>query len=226
MDTDALISRLSDRAAPVRRLPPPWKRTLVWLALGLPPLVLVVAVHGLDVDLGTAMADRRFLIEQIATIATALMAAFAAFASTVPGASRKWRWLPAVPFAVWLLSVGKGCVEDWLALGPAGLALRVDSGCFLPMVLIGLVPAIAMVTMLRRGAPLSPRLSLVLAALATAAMVNFALRFFHIGDVSIMVLVWHFGIVAALSACAGLLAPRLLAWDRLIRRLPASFRPT
>jgi hypothetical protein len=224
MDTDRLIVELAGRTEPVRRLRPPWMRAAIWLALAIPPLVLVVAVHGIDVDLPTALADRRFVIEQAATLATALTAAVAALASTVPGANRKWLWLPLVPLAVWLATVGAGCVADWRALGPAGLQLRWDGACFLPMVVIGIVPAVGMVTMLRHGAPLSPRLSLALAALATAGIVNFALRFFHFGDVSVMVLVWHLGLVAALSIGAGLLAPRFLGWGRLVEGLRFSPR--
>lgn len=219
MDTDRLIAELAGRTEPVRRLRPPWMRAAIWLALAIPPLILVVGVHGIDVDLPTALADRRFVIEQGATLATALTAAVAALASTVPGASRKWLWLPVVPLAVWLTTVGAGCIEDWQILGPAGLQLRWDGACFLPMVLIGIVPAVSMVTMLRHGAPLSPRLTLILAALATAGVVNFALRFFHFGDVSIMVLVWHLGLVGLLSIIAGLLGPRFLGWGRLLADL-------
>ena len=212
MDTDALIAELANDAGPVRRLPPAWKRTALWFALALPPVLLVVAVHGLDVGAGDLLADRRLLIEQAATLATALSAGLAAFASTVPGGNRKWFWLPLIPFAIWLFTVGKGCVEDWLSLGPNGLSLRFDGGCFLPMVLIGIVPTLSMVVMLRRGAPLSPRLTLVLGTLAIAAVVNFGLRLFHVGDVSIMILVWHFGLVVLLSAAACLAGPRVLPW--------------
>lgn len=225
MDTDRLIAELAGRAEPVRHLRPPWIRTALWLALAVPPLVAVIAVHGLDVDLATALADRRFVIEQVATLATALTAAIAALASTVPGSSRKWYWLPLVPFAVWLTTVGAGCVADWRTLGPAALNLRLDTACLLPAVLIGIVPAVTMVTMVRRGAPLSPRLTLVLAALATAGIVNFSLRFFHIGDVSLMVLVWHFGLIAVLAISAGLVAPRFLGWSRLVARSPVSSLP-
>lgn len=225
MDTDRLIAELAGRAEPVQRLRPPWTRAALWLALAIPPAILVIAVHGFDVDLKTALADRRFVIEQAATLATALAAAVAAFASTVPGGNRKWYGLlVGIPLAVWLATVGAGCVEDWRTLGPAGLQLRLDTGCLLPMVLISIVPAIAMVTMLRRGAPLSPRLTLILAAVATAGIVNFALRIFHIGDVSIMVLVWHLGLIAALSLAAGLLGPRFLGWGRLFAGLPGSPR--
>jgi len=219
MDTDRLIAELAGRTEPVRRLRPPWIRAAIWLALAIPPLALVIAIHGLDVDLFAALADRRFVIEQGATLATALTAAVAALASTVPGANRRWLWLPAVPLTIWLATVGAGCVADWRSLGPAALRIRLDTGCLLPMVLIGIVPAVSMVTMLRHGAPLSPRLTLILAALATAGVVNFALRFFHFGDVSIMVLVWHLGLVGLLSIVAGLLGPRFLGWGRLLADL-------
>jgi hypothetical protein len=184
----------------------------LWLALALPPLVVVVAIHGLDVDLGAILTDRRLVIEQAATLATALSAAVAAFALTVPGADRKWLWLPAIPLAIWLATLGKGCLDDWLTYGAAGLRLRPDFDCLLPMIAIGAIPAIAMIVMLRRGAPLYPRPSLALGTLATAAVANFGLRLFHIGDVSIMVLVWHFGYFLILVTVAGLAGPRVISW--------------
>jgi hypothetical protein len=47
-----------------------------------------------------------------------------------------------------------------------------------------------------RGAPLSPRITPALGALAAAALGNFGLRVFHPADASLMVLIWHFGGVA------------------------------
>jgi hypothetical protein len=222
MDTDAFIAGITAEAEPVRRLRRPWLRTVFWIALALPPLALVIAGHGLDVGLDTILGDKRLIVEEIAVLATAVSAAVAAFASTVPGESRKWLWLPVVPLAIWLLAVGKGCVDDFARLGPDWLSLRLDTGCLLPMMLISIVPTIAMVVMLKRGAPLSPRLSLALGALATAAIVNFGLRLFHVGDISLMVLVWHFGLIAVLSALAGFVAPRILAWRQAPLAQPAT----
>jgi len=220
MDTEAFIARIADNAEPVRRLRPPWLRTLFWIALGLPPLVLVIAAHGLNVDLNTFLGDRRLVVEQLAALATAISAAVAAFASTIPGKRRKRLWLPLIPLAVWLLTIGKGCVDDFLRLGSGWMSLRLDTGCLPPMILISIVPAIAMVVMLRRGAPLSPRLTLALGALATAAIVNFGLRLFHVGDISLMVLVWHFGLIAVVSALAGIVGPRVLAWRQNVISRP------
>ncbi len=212
LDTDALIDRLAGEASPVRRVGPVWKRVALWFAFGIPPLLVIVAVHGLAIDATTLLADRQLLIEQVAALLTAVTAAAAAFASTIPGINRRWMWLPALPLAVWLLALGKGCLDDWVRLGPGGLALRTDFDCFGPMLLLAAVPAVAMLLMLRRGAPLAPRATLFLGALATAAVVAFGLRFFHIGDASIMVLVWHMELAAALSLAAGLAGPRLLGW--------------
>ncbi len=212
MDTDTLIERLSEDAAPVRRLPAPWLRALLWLLPGLAIIAaVVVAVKGLF-DPRMVLADHRMVIEEAATLVTAVTAALAAFQSTVPGASRRWLWVPLAPLAVWLASVGQGCIDDYIRLGMAGLAVRFDGGCMLPMVLIGFVPTIMIVVMLRRGAPLAPRLTLALAGLAVAALANFGLILFHTGDVSIMVLVWHFGLVMVASAVAAALGPRVLGW--------------
>ncbi len=212
LDTDALIDRLAGDAAPVRRVDPVWKRVALWLCLGVPPLLVIVLFHGLAVDMPTLMGDRQLLIEQGAALLTAVAAAAAAFSSIIPGASRRWLWLPAVPLAVWLLALGKGCVDDWLQFGPDGLALRPDFDCLGPMLLMAIVPTGAMLVMLRRGAPLAPRATLFLGALATAAIVAFGLRFFHIGDASIMVLTWHMGLAAILTLAAGLAGPRVLGW--------------
>ena len=68
--------------------------------------------------------------------------------------------------------------------------------------------------MLRRGAPLVPRLTLVFAGMAVAATVNLGLLLLHEGDVSIMLLVWHTGYVVALAAIGAWVAPALLGWPR------------
>jgi hypothetical protein len=213
MDTDALIQELANAAAPVRRLPAPWARMLLWLALSVPFLagVIWLMMPG-DINPVAALADRRFLLEEAVLLVTALVAALAAFASVVPGYDRRILLVPLVPFAVWLTSLGEGCWRNWVALGADGLALRPDWDCLPPAILIGIVPALAMVMMLRRGAPLLPRISIALGALAVAALANFGLRLFHLGDASVMVLFWHLGGAAVMAGLAALAGRRVLYW--------------
>lgn len=217
MDTDALIERLAAEATPVRVVAPVWRRVALWLGLGVPPLVAIVAVHGFALHPATMLGDRVLMVEQVAALATAVAAAAAAFASTVPGLDRRWLWLPLLPLAVWLLALGKGCFDDWVQFGPEGLVIRPDFECFVPMLLMTAVPATAMLLMLRRGAPLAPRATVLLGALATAGIVAFGLRFFHAGDATISILVWHMGLAAAFVCGAGLAGPRLLGWPLAAR---------
>ena len=213
MDTNALIQELADSAVPVRRLPSPWARMLLWLALSVPILAAVIwLVMPSDINPVAAITDRRFLIEEAVLLVTALTAALAAFGSVVPGSDRRILLIPLLPFAVWLASLGEGCWRNWVALGTNGLTLRPDWDCLPPAILIGIVPSIAMVVMLRRGAPLIPRTSIALGALAVAALANLGLRVFHVGDASVMVLFWHLGGAAVLAGLAAFAGRRVLYW--------------
>jgi hypothetical protein len=217
MDADELIARLTADLKPVRPLLPPWARAALWLALGLP--CVAGLVWQLNVDATVVASDARFMIEQAATLATAVMAAIAAFASVVPGSDRRFLLLPLAPLSLWLASVGHGCVQDWIQLGADGLAIGPDWDCLRLATMIGVVPAATIVVMLRAAPPLRPRSTLALAALAVAALANFGLQFAHVRDASIMVLTWHLGAAAVFSALGGWLGERILGWQ--LDRLPA-----
>ncbi len=220
-ETNALIQRLAESSVPVRRLPAPWMRTILWLGIAVPYIALVVFVVSPRSDLTAKMSDPQFVIEQIAALATGIAAAVSAFATIVPGFSRKLLLLPAFTLAVWLGILGQGCVQDWIRLGPDGLSLRPDWFCFPAIVLVGAVPAVAIAVMVRRGAPLTPHLTTALGGLAAAGLGNFGLRFFHPQDASLMVLVWQFGTVFILSALAGWAGRYVLNWRALIGGRPA-----
>ena len=216
-DTEGLIRRLAEQIEPVRPLPRPWIRAAVWLVLSAPYVGVLLLVMSLRKDLSSDLSQPRFLLEQVAALATGIAAAAAAFASVVPGHDRKFLALPLLPLAVWLGSLGQGCVQDWMQLGPQGLSLRPDWFCLPTIVVVGAVPAIAMVLMLRRGAPLTPHLTTALGGLAAAGLGDFALRFVHREDASVMVLVWQFGAVCVLSALAAGAGRYLLNWRSIAR---------
>jgi len=221
LETNQLIRRLAEDATPIRRLPAPWWRAAIWFSISLPYVAAVIFAHAKQIDPAQMLADWQFIIEQIAIFSTAITAVVAAFCSVIPGFDRKILMLPLLPLMVWLASLGDGCIRDWLRLGASGLKLRPDWDCLPPAALLGIVPAIAIVVMLRRGAPLYPRATLALAALAVAALGNFGLRFYHVGDASIMILVWHFGSVVVLSLLAGWIGTLVLNWKR-VRTIPAN----
>jgi hypothetical protein len=209
MNTNELITRLTADLKPVRPLRPPWARAGLWLGLAL-PCVAALVWGKLNVDASLVMSDARFMVEEAATLATALTAAIAAFASAIPGFDRRILLLPLPSLSLWLASVGHGCLQDWIRLGADGLAIRPDWDCLLLATMIGVVPAAAMITMLRAAPPLRPRSTLALAALAVASLANFGLQFAHVHDASIMVLTWHLGAAAVFSALVGCLGERIL----------------
>jgi hypothetical protein len=156
------------------------------------------------------------VVEQVAALATGVTAATAAFATVIPGYDRKFFLLPVLPLAIWLGSLGQGCVQAWIELGPAGSSLRPDWFCFPAIVLVGAVPAIAMAVMLRRGAPLTPHMTTALGGLAAAGLGDFGLRLFHPQDASLMVLVWQVGTVFILTAMAAWAGHYLLNWRSIV----------
>lgn len=184
----------------------------MWLGLAVPYMALVVTVMTLREDIGIKMTDPNYLIQQMAALLTGIAAAFAAFASTVPGFDRRSLLLPALPFAFWLGSLSFGCLRAWLVYGPDGLSIHPDWICFPSIVVVGTVPAIAIAFMLRRGAPLTPHLTTALGGLAAVGLGDFGLRLFHTQDASAMVLVWQMGTVFLLTALAGWFGVFLLDW--------------
>jgi hypothetical protein len=207
METGALIRLLTESCEPVRPLPRPWTRTAEWLAIALAYVALVVFVVSPRADLAAKFFEWRFVVEQVAALATATAAAVAAFAMIIPGYSRKLLALPFLPFSLWFASLGQAYVQDNIRdrvrLDPDALTLHPAWYCFLAIVLVGLVPAIVMTMMLRSGAPRRLRLTAALGGLAAAALGGFGLRFFCPQDASSTVLVWQFGTVCMLSVLAG-----------------------
>src|SRR5262249_53928982 len=139
-----------------------------------------------------AHIDRRLVLQQLAALATGVTAAAAAFTTTVPGYRRWIALTPLVPLAVWLSGLGQWCIQDGLALRSSQWLFVAHWGCLPATIVVGAFPAATIVMMLRRGAPLTPRLTTVLGAVAAGGLGNFGVRFVHAADASVVVLVWHF----------------------------------
>lgn len=150
-ETRDLIARLSNNLPAVRSLAPAHRRALTWLLLAAPSVAAFVFLFSPRRDLAAKLDDWRFLVEQGATLATAILAAICAFAMTVPGRDRRMALLPLVPLAIWIGVLGDGCVRDVLAGVPSGLGFRADWVCLPIIAAVGAWPAVLMLVMLRRG---------------------------------------------------------------------------
>lgn len=219
-NTDRLIHDLTVNLQPVRPVHRPWMRTAFWLAILFPYIAVLLLVMAPRHNLSTRIWDPRFLIELAFAFATGIAAVLAAFASVIPGERRRlWLW-PLIPLAGWLGSIGEGCVKA----GTAGITFDHDLTCFPFILVFGTAPAIVLWIMLRRGAPMTPRLTVALGALGAAGLGNFCVRLGHPEDVSVMLLVWHVGGVFLLAAIASYAGRNLLSWKSLRNASPVPGR--
>lgn len=187
-----LIDSLVQGLRPVQRLVSPWRRATQWIALLAAAVILLAGlsdVHALaqriagTPELGWAMLGSGL---------TAVLAAVAAFQTSVPGRAARWNLLPLPAVLLWVTTSSLGCLGTSVdgAGQPASLrsALR---ECLPFLLLVSLPLCAALMIMLRRGFPERPAHTAALAGLAAAAGAATLLNFFHPFDVAAIDLLVH-----------------------------------
>jgi hypothetical protein len=201
MNTNELIDNLARDLSPAPALPPPERRAAAWTGGAL--LFVAALVVGMRMAQPEAAADGWLgWLPQLFAVATGVLASAAAFASTVPGASRR---SVAVAGAAVLASPGelewRGALEaqhEWLCVA---------------VIIAGGVPLlIVLARLLRRGAPLSPALTGCLAALAAASLANIGACLSLPHPNGAVTLVWHGGLTAVLALLGAASGSLWLRW--------------
>ena len=217
--TPDLIDALVECATPVRRLRPPLVRGALWLALAALILALLAIVHGVRADLAERLHQPVFVVSITAALATGVLAAVAAFMVSLPDRSQWWLALPAPALAVWVGTIGYGCLTDWVVIGLDGVRFGETLRCFATLVLTSVPLAIALAVMLRYAALLRPGAVTLAGALAVAAITSSALSLFHDLDATMMILIWNLGTAALITGLGGLFGRRVLR--STVSHLPA-----
>ncbi len=210
--TSDVIDSLVADAKPVRRLQPPALRALCWLMFAALMLALVAIGHGVRPDLMLKLSQPVFTVSVAAALTTGVLAAMASFIASVPGRSRRWLLLPAPAVAVWISTIGYGCLTNWVSVGPEGISWGETARCFATLAMTGIPLTLAMLIMLRYMARLSPAPVAMMGSLAVAAVTAVALSLFHPLDATVLILFWNFGVAALFLAFSGLYGKRLLEW--------------
>jgi hypothetical protein len=210
--TPELIDTLVDCAAPVRRLRPPLVRATLWLVFAALVLVLIAVGHGVRPDLAERLHQPVFVIGMSAALATGILASIASFRVSLPDSSRWWLLLPVPPLALWVSTIGYGCLVDWINIGPNGVRMGEAVRCFATLLVTSVPLSIAMLVMLRYAALLRPTEVCTTGGLAVAAMTAVALSLFHDLDATVMILIWNLGVAALIAGLASLLGRSLLTW--------------
>lgn len=208
---ERLVEELAGRLEPVRPLPRPAWRTALWLGATL----LVGAILASRLAM-IGMEDRAgapdIWLSAFGAALTAITAAYAAFATSVPGRSPAWAFLPAPALALWVSGSGLGCLRTWFAAAPPVEDAHGPVSCFSFLVCVSIPLSLLIVAMLRRACPLRPNLTAALAGLAVAGAAAALLVPFHPHDSTVSDILVHAVVVA------GVIGLNVLAGGRLLSR--------
>jgi hypothetical protein len=188
---EGIIRSLAADLEPVRPLPPPGVRALIWLA------VVVAAGFGL-----AAIADRPAVMARLeaapdmwlaaaGAALTMVLAAIAAFELSMPDRNPLWALLPLPPALLWIAASGAGCLRTWLVPDTHAAVLDDSKDCILFILAVSVPLSVLLLAMLRRAYPLRPGLAAAIAGLASAAAAATLLNLFHPYDASATDLVVH-----------------------------------
>ena len=189
--TDELIAKLGTDVHAIRPLQPPMVRTGLWLLAAFAIVCGLVLSHGLRPDLTDEFSRPAVVIEWLASLFTGLLAAVATFHVSIPGRSVRWALLPVPAVALWLATLGVGCLTDWFRYGADGLEVGLSVGCFETIVFTSVPLGLTLLLMVRHAGPVRPGPTILLGALSVAAFSAAGLSLFHHLNSSLMVLISH-----------------------------------
>jgi hypothetical protein len=216
---ERLIQQLATDLTPVRRLRSPSIRALGWLAVvAITALVLAPAADLPAIGRRLAAAPDMWLAV-VGSIATAVLAAFAAFRLCLPDAPRAWAALPLPSALLWIAASGFGCLRTWLVPETHVADLSEAGDCLLFIVGLSVPLSGLLIVMLRRACPLQPGLTALIAGLAAAAAAATLLNFFHPFDAAATDLTVHALVVALVIMANWAFSGRLLTQNFLHDRV-------
>ena len=217
MNTDNLIARLGREVTLVRPLPAPGVRTASWAAWAGLYLGLMAVMKIVTMSPDGVVLTPLYGLQQAAALAMGITAARAALRSVVPGeGARHWR-LPGVAAGCWLALVLLSVTRDVQVFGSLDVTSETDWPCVVSMIFGATVLGIPLLRMLRRGAPLTPRVTAFLAGLAALSIANIEACFTRPHAFAVTVLLWHGGTVVVAAAVFAGMGRQWLRWPALRR---------
>jgi len=221
-DAAEFIDALVASATPVRRRRPSVLRALLWLLLALVIIALLAVTHGVRSNLLDQLARPTFGLDISGALATGVLAAMAAFMTSLPDRARLWALLPVPALLIWILTISYGCLTDWVSMGPEGARMGEAVRCFATLLLTSAPLSIVMAVMLRNAAIVSAPSAILCGSIAIAAITSTALALLHDLDATVMVLIWTLGAAALISSLGAAFGRKLLLWiSRHMTRGPA-----
>ncbi|MFC5579741.1 NrsF family protein [Rhodanobacter terrae] len=212
---EALIDRLGTDLVPVRRLLPPWLRTVGWMLVVAAIAAVLLMHYGADPMLRRWAATPDLGWAGMGAVITAITAAWAAFALGVPGRPTAWAWLPLPGAVLWIGASGLGCLRlhlrNVVAAGTQLPTMHQSADCLVFIISFSIPLSALLILLVRRACPLRPVLTAVLIGLASAAASASLLEICHAFDAAATDLLTHALAVAVVVAVNAVMGGRLLS---------------
>jgi hypothetical protein len=203
---EGLIRQLAGDLRPVQRLAAPWQRAAMWMGavvLLAVPLASTADLQAVAARLGS-VPD--MWLSQAGAALTAMLGAWAAFQTSIPGRSARWAWLPVPPALLWIGASTAGCLRLSPIAGTVPEPPMHAMECMKFLLLVS-VPLVCLLTWrLMRACPLRPGLTALLAGLASAGAANCLLTLIHPFDATAEDLLVHLAavlVVVGITRAAG-----------------------
>jgi hypothetical protein len=210
MKTEDLIADLAGRLTPARPLPSPGIRALSWCVLAGACASAGVTLFGARADVMVRLTEFDYLWSTMLALIASMFAVVLTLVLAIPGVERTplFRLSSLGVLILWTLTM------LW-AVVTAGRGLPVTADphwpvCFMRVVLIGLIPALVLFVMVRRGMPLRLGWTAAFAAIAATSIGALAVQITCPLDDAGHAFLGHFVPVMAMAA-AGVAARGTLA---------------
>jgi hypothetical protein len=207
---DDFIHSLAADLKPVRPLPPPGRRALLWLALVGALAFMLAAVADRPAVAARLAAAPDLWLAASGSALTMVLAAIAAFQLSLPDRSPLWALLPLPAVLLWLGASGAGCLRAWLVPDTHAAVLDDTKDCLAFILALSIPLSALLLGMLRQGYTLRPGLTAMVAGFASAAAAATLLVFFHPYDASATDVVVHVAAVALVIVVNRALGGRML----------------
>jgi hypothetical protein len=205
-----IINSLIADLKPVRRLPPPGRRALLWLALVAAIAFTLAAVADRPAVASRLTAAPDMWLSASGSALTMVLAAIAAFQLSLPDRNPLWALLPLPAALLWIGASGAGCLRTWLVPGTHAAVLDDTKDCLVFILALSIPLSALLLGMLRRGHTLRPGLTAAVAGFASASAAATLLIFFHPYDASATDVAVHVATVAVVIIANRVYGGRLL----------------
>lgn len=210
-----LIEHLVADLRPVARLPSPVMRTIYWLIPVLVASALLVAGLARP-DTARTISDPLQRLEVMASLITAILAAYAAFSTSIPGRAPWLSLLPVPSLLAWIAIIVYGTWLKGMQEGWSVADFRPAWSCIFLLGAYSLLPAAILVFMLRQAAPVLRERTAILAGIAIGSLSVLMLRLtlFHPPELMPEMLIEHLGAMLLVISASVVASDWLLKMPR------------